>query len=130
MIWNASFSTTKRITVSVLALGLCLGPGGVLKAVEDPPLYVPKKPRAPLDVRRGSAPAVSLTPSESGELRGEFGGYLYMGREPYSYERWPGKDMSDCRPEPSSGCDVCELIMGHSSADFYFYKQGAKGACT
>lgn len=84
-----------------------------------------------MDVRKGAAaPIGAISASDISEFKGEFSGILYMAQKPYSYLRWPGKEMSDCK-ELSTGnlCGQCELIMGHSSADYYFYK-GPYNSCT
>jgi hypothetical protein len=92
--------------------------------------YVPSKSHAPLYPGPGSGTS-SATPADMGEINGEFGGLLYMAQNEYSYERWPGRDMSDCRAAPADGvCQSCELIMGHISAEYYFYKEPGKSRCT
>lgn len=92
---------------------------------EELGLNAPLTPRAPTDVRKGGASTLgSVNRAEAGEISGELGGILYMAQREYSFDRWPGKEMGDCRRSSSSAeewCGQCELIMGHSSADYYFY---------
>jgi hypothetical protein len=103
---------------------------GSLAWAEDLPVYYPKS-RAPMEVRKGAvAPIGALSASDIAEFKGEFGGILYMAKQPFSYSRWPGKEMSDCKEVAIGGqCAECELTMGHSSAIYYFYR-GSNGSCT
>ena len=101
-------------------LGVCS-----LRAADDMTLYVPNS-KAPLEPRKSASPDISVNHAEAEEMRSELGGILYMAQHKYSYGEWPGKEMSDCR-RPSSPseewCYQCQLIMGHASADYYFYKE-------
>ena len=103
-----------------------MGSVGFCEEVE--PYY--HKSRAPIDVRKGAAPMGAMTPADISEFKGEFGGILYMAKQAFSYAHWPGKDMADCKQINSGNeCGECELIMGHSSADYYFYR-GFDRSCT
>jgi len=116
-----------KLSIGLGLLGGCLlGQAGYS---EDLTLYTPKS-RAPMDVRKGASPIGAVTPAEISEFRGEFGGILYMGQRAYSFEHWPGKEMADCRqPAEGNACAACELILGHSSADYYFFRD-RDGSCT
>jgi hypothetical protein len=65
----------------------------------------------------------SLSRAEANEITGEFGGILYMAQKNYTYEGWPGREMADCRRSTTADwCGQCDLIMGHATAYYYFYK--------
>ena len=82
--------------------------------------------RAPLEVRKGEAPLSSLTQTEAREVAGEFKGLLYYGARKYPYEKWPGKEMSDCLSSTSQPWSYqCEMITGHANAFYYFYRDPA-----
>jgi hypothetical protein len=98
-------------------------------AVEELQLNAPYKPRAPLEPEPNTRGKGSRAAVEDRELNSEFRGLIHMGLRKYPSDRWPGKEMSDCRPIQShGGCPVCELQMGHADADYYFYPED--GACT
>ncbi len=106
---------------------MALSSSGAYGADLEP--YYPKS-RAPVNVQKGAkAPMGALTPADIAELKGEFGGLLYMGKQAFTFARWPGKEMADCE-ENAGGhqCGRCELIMGNSSAEYYFYR--SNGGCT
>jgi hypothetical protein len=104
--------------------------GGFSAFASDPEPYVPHKSPAPLYPGQAGAALDAVSPGELKEINGEFGGLLYMAQNEYPYERWPGKEMSDCREAPADGiCRACELIMGHVSADYYFYQEEGKQRC-
>ncbi len=137
MIWKRNSCTTRPAIVSPLSrLQGCLFTAFLLVCLtpvvfpDDLQLRMPK-PHAPMDPRKEPAPVTSLSKADAQELKGEFGGILYMAQKPFQLEKWPGKEMSDCRPGTSENvCSVCELIMGHSSAEYYFYKDASKKGCT
>jgi hypothetical protein len=94
-------------------------------------LSAPLKPHAPLEVHKGERADPAITASEGREIAGEFRGILSMGVKDYSYNRWPGKEMSDCRTSKSAEwCGQCELITGHARSYFNFYKEAGASECT
>src|SRR5690349_6768389 len=96
---------------------------GTAWSVDDMPLSVPRPPKAPSEAPKSGAPKSSVSSNEADEIRGEFGGILYMALKPYSYEAWPGKDMSDCNALASGdACYHCEMITGHANAHYYFFR--------
>ena len=102
----------------------------VLHAEELGP-YFPNTPRAPLDVQKGQSPTGSLTRDEVKEVVSEFGGILYMGLQNYSYDKWQGKEMSDCRPATSEAwCYQCAMITGHATTYYSFYRDANRRSCT
>jgi len=101
-----------------------------VRAADDMQLYVPKS-RAPADVNKSQAAKDRLSKSDIREIDGEFHGLLHMALKKYANETWEGKSISDCRPETSgNACDTCDLIMGHTSATYYFYKDLSPNSCT
>jgi hypothetical protein len=95
-------------------------------AAEELGPFVPNS-RAPMDVRKGSSTSGGVNNSDLSEISGEFGGILYMAQRSYAYDRWPGKDISDCRAVSSgNACGECELIMGHSNANYYFFRDSER----
>jgi hypothetical protein len=93
--------------------------------------YVPNKSHAPLYPGKGGSSMNTVPGGELSEINGEFSGLLYMAQDEFSYERWPGKSMSDCQAVNAEGfCQSCELIMGHVSAEYYFYREPGKQRCT
>ena len=104
--------------------------GCVLGAEELGPYY-PNTPSAPLEVRKGETPSMSLSKDEAKEITSEFGGILYMGVHNYTYEKWPGKEMSDCQKGTSeSWCYQCEMITGHANTYYTFYNDPVHHSCT
>jgi hypothetical protein len=110
----------------LLTLILFLSPA--LHAADDMQLYVPHPPRAPSEAPKNGGPVSSIGPADADELRGEFGGILYMALKPYAYEKWPGKEMSDCN-RLGNGYH-CEMITGHANAHYYFFREPGSGNVT
>lgn len=100
---------------------------------EDVEPYEPPRAAAPLDVSKHSLPDTEITGKElKREISSEFGGILYMALRKYSYEKWPGKEMSDCYPAKSEAgwCYQCQMITGHASAYYFFYRDPGQKSCT
>lgn len=84
-------------------------------------------------------PYRTLTQEEREDLLGEFKGLVHMGLEKASYERWSGRNMSDC--ESASGARQaaggedrwqykCEIITGQGNGFYYFYPNESRQAYT
>ncbi len=122
---NMRFPSSLRAALLAVTIASIFKP--VLNA-EELGLSAPLAPRAPVDIRKGGVSTLdTLSRSQANEISGELGGILYMAQREYVFERWPGKEMGDCRKGSAAeeSCGHCELIMGHSSADYYFYRNGS-----
>jgi len=107
-----------RSTVGILFISIF---STVLYAEEFGPFY-PTNPTAPIDIQKGPTPLFSLTSSEAKEIASEFGGILYLALHSYSYDDWPGKQMSDCKKGVSEAWGYqCELITGNADTLYSFY---------
>lgn len=88
----------------------------------DPTLVSAPSRYAPLEVSKGQDPSIPLTKSQRRDIVKQFEGLLYMAVHGNSYEKWPGRSMSDCSPGRSGPWRYqCDITMPNAHGVYFFY---------